>query len=594
MSRSKRLSVSSVGLVGLVVALSILCFACESGATLVASEVAASPAGFDCNVVAAPAPATLRRLTMTQYRNTVRDLTRSLLNDEAETSSVLALAALDDLPVDRREPVPQDIHGSYRRLDQTLEQIHVDGVFRVGRSLADALTEPQRIERVVGACAVVDADATNDRQCLSQFLERTGARILRKPLDADDLNFYQSVYGANVESSSAAFSDVLNVLLNAPEFLYFVEQGATEVKGQPGIYDLSAYELASRLSYHFWQTLPDDELWQAARDGSLLTPKIYANQVERLASDPRTQATMAEFFADWLKVDDLAPLGENQDPVYLAFAAPSAPSPDLRRQMIDDVLSMVAYYAWTDRTGVPELFTSELSFARDAELAGIYGVEPWDGISEPPRLTAGERPGLLTRALFLANGSASTRPIMKGVFIRRRMLCDDIPPPPAGVNAVPPELRADMTTRQTVEALTEQSGSVCASCHASMINPLGFATEGFDALGRARSEQALFNDDGSPAGSLPVDTHSIPRVTSDDVSLSAGPADLARLMLQSGKLEACLARNYFRFSYGRWEDPASDACVLERLRTRLVETGSIAEMFKEVALTPEFRQRRFE
>jgi hypothetical protein len=302
---------------------------------------------------------------------------------------------------------------------------------------------------------------------------------------------------------------------------------------------------------------------------------------------------MAEFFADWLKVEDLAPLGDNQDPVYLAFAEPSAPTPELRQHMIDDVLSMVAYYTWTERAGVPELFTSELSFARDTDLAAIYGVEPWDGKSAPPHLPAGERPGLLTRALFLANGSANTRPIMKGVFIRRRMLCDDIPPPPAGVNAVPPELRPDMTTRQVVESLTEQPGSACAVCHASMINPLGFATEGFDALGRTRSEQVMFAEDGSPAGRLPVDTRSVPRVTPEDASPSAGPSDLARLMLQSGKLEACLARNYFRFTYGRWET-AGDDCVLERLRARLVETGSIAEMLKEVALTPEFRQRRFE
>jgi hypothetical protein len=581
--------VAEVGIV-----LSLGCAACENDAPQKPAppESVPSPAAFECNAAGLPEPAVLRRLTMTQYRNTVRDVVRSLLNDEADSSSVLVQVALDDLPYDRREPVPEDIHGSFRRLDQSLEQIHVDGMFRVGRSLADALTEPQRIARVVGDCAV-DEDSANDADCLTQFLGRAGARILRRPLDAEDLEFYQSVYGSSPASSAPAYADVLDVLLNAPEFLYFVEHGAREVRGKPGVYELSAYELASRLSYHFWQTLPDAQLLQAARDGSLLEPETYAREVERLASDSRTQSTMAEFFADWLKVEDLAPLGENQDPVYLAFAAPSAPAPELRQHMIDDVLSMVAYYTWTESAGVPELFTSELSFARDGDLAAIYGVAPWDGVSAPPHLPAGERPGLLARALFLANGSASTRPIMKGVFIRKRMLCDDIPPPPAGVNATPPELRPDMTTRQVVESLTEQPGSACAVCHAAMINPLGFATEGFDALGRMRSEQVLFAEDGSPVGRLPVDTRSIPRVTPDDASPSAGPSDLARLMLQSGKLEACLARNYFRFTYGRWEN-AGDACVLERLRARLVETGSIAEMLKEVALTPEFRQRRFE
>jgi Protein of unknown function (DUF1592)/Protein of unknown function (DUF1588)/Protein of unknown function (DUF1585) len=575
------------------VVLSLACTGCEKDAPPALRDPAPSAAAFECSTAAAAEPAVLRRLTMTQYRNTLRDLVRWLLNDEVESSRVLAQAALDDLPYDRREPVPQDIHGSYRRLDQSLEQLHVDGVFRVGRSLADALAEPERLARIAGDCAV-DSDAANDQPCLTQFLERVGARILKRPLDAEDLSFYQSVAGSSSESSATPFADVMNVMLNAPEVLYFVEHGGREVPGKAGVFELTAYELASRLSYHFWQTSPDAQLWQAASDGTLLEPATYAREVGRLASDPRTQVTMAEFFADWLKVDDLAPLGENQDPVYLAFAEPSAPTPELRQHMIDDVLSMVAYYTWTERAGVPELFTSELSFARDPDLAAIYGVAAWDGVSAPPQLPPGARPGLLTRALFLANGSANTRPIMKGVFIRRRMLCDDIPPPPAGVNATPPELRSDMTTRQVVESITEQPGSACAVCHAALINPLGFATEGFDALGRTRSEQALFAENGAPAGSLPVDTHSIPRVTPDDGSSSAGPADLAQLMLQSGKLEACLARNYFRFTYGRWENSASDGCVLERLRARLVETGSIAEMLKEVALTPEFRQRRFE
>lgn len=564
-----------------------------AGAPSPAAEGGRPAAAFACDSAAVPEPARLQRLTMTQYRNTLRDLVRFLLDDEAESSAVIAQAALDDLPEDRREPVPQDIHGSYRRLDQSLEQIHVDGAYRVGTALASALTEPARFGRVAGAC-VADADPANDAQCFMQFLERIGPRVLRRPLAADDRAFYQGVYGSDPTSSPSAYAEVINVLLNAPELVYLVEHGERAVAGKPGVYELSAHELASRLSYHFWQTMPDAELWQAAQDGSLLAPAGYERQVERLASDSRTRQTMAEFFADWLKVEDLAPLGQNQDPVYLAFAASSAVTPALREHMIDDVLSMVAYYTWTQPSGLPELWTSELSFARDSDLAEIYGVAPWDGVSEPPQMPPGQRPGFLTRALFLANGSANTRPIMKGVFARRRLLCDDIPPPPAGVNAVPPELRPDLTTRQVVEALTEQPASECAVCHAALINPLGFATEGFDALGRFRTEQVLFAPDGARLGSLPVDTRSVPRVTAADSTPSGGPADLMQLMLQSGKLEACLARNYFRFTYGRWEDSAGDACVLERLRSRLVETGSIAEMLKEVALTPEFRQRRFE
>lgn len=532
----------------------------------------------------------LRRLTMTQYANSLRDLVRMALGDGSEADSVIAQAALAALPTDRREPVPQDPHGSYRRLDQSLEQIHVDESYRVAGALAAALTEPERLGNVVGTCAV-DDDPDNDGACLQQFLERFGARVLRRPLDAEELDFYRGVYGPDPASSAAAYADVIHVLLSAPELLYFVEHGAREIAGRPGIVELSDFELASRLSYHFWQTTPDDELWSAALDGSLHTPSVYERQVERLASDPRARQTLREFYADWLQVEDLPALGDDQGPVYRAFAQPNAVTPALRQDMIDDVLDMLSYYTWAQPAGLQALFTSPFSFARSAELAAIYGSEMWDGVSAPPLMP--QRTGLLTRALFLANASPNTRPIMKGVFIRRRLLCDDIPPPPAGVNAVPPELRSDMTTRQVVEALTEQPESQCAVCHATLINPLGFATESYDALGRFRTQQALFAPDGTSAGSLPVDTRVLPQVTGGDARGAAGAAELAALMLQSGKLDMCFARNYFRFTFGRWEDEARDASVLERLRARLVRTDNLEQMLREVAFAAEFRERRF-
>jgi len=97
-------------------------------------------------------------------------------------------------------------------------------------------------------------------------------------------------------------------MLSSPELLYFVEHGQDEVPDHPGSHALSAYELASRLSYHFWQTLPDDALWQAAQDGSLLEPTVLAREVERLIADPRTRATMADWFSDWLELDNLPAL----------------------------------------------------------------------------------------------------------------------------------------------------------------------------------------------------------------------------------------------------------------------------------------------
>ena len=555
---------------------------------------ALAPPKFVCDESQGFGSAPLRRLTMTQYRNTVRDLVRWALLDTSAADRLLLAAELDAVPEDRREPTPRDPHGSYRRLDQAVGQTHVEATFRVASKLGGLLAADEQRETVVGSCAV-DDDATNDEECLLDFLQRFGARALRRPLDEDDVSFYRAVYGGGGSTAdSAAYADVISVMLSSPEFLYFVEHGTEEIPDEPGTYQLSAYELASRLSYHFWQTLPDDQLWRTAQDGSLLSPAVLSREVERLLDDPRTRATMAELFSDWLRLDEIPAFDAlAQDPAYAAFAGPDLPGPELRQQVIDEALDMLAYFTWTDPAGLEALFTSPQSFARGEALSDLYGSEPWDGSSEPPTLP-GERPGLLTRAWFLASNTATSRPILRGVLLRKRLLCDELSPPPQNANLTPPAATSDQTTREAIEALTEQPGSSCAGCHATLINPLGYAFEGFDALGRLRVEQQLFSEDGEAAGALPVDTRSVPQVSLGDMRETAGPHDLTELLLQSGKLEACLARHYFRFTFARYEDAARDGCALERLRARLAESGKIRDLLKEAALLPALARRRFE
>jgi hypothetical protein len=505
----------------------------------------AGVATFACHEPAAAAPQGLRRLTMTQYRNTVRDLTRWALGDPLDAEIVVSLAGLDALPTDRREPTPDDPHGGYRRLDQALEQTHVDETFHVASALGRALSMPERLTTIAGACAV-DGDTANDEACSTDFVRRFGGRALRRPLDADDERFYRVVFGGDPSAGAAAYGDVITVLLSSPEFLYFVEHGASEVAGRPGRYQLTAYELAARLSYHFWQTLPDEQLARAADDGSLLDPAVLDREIDRLLTDPRARETMAELFNDWLGLDRV---------------------PALHPHARSEALDLLAYYTWTDPAGIEALLTSERSFTESTELANAYAAEP--------------RAGLLTRAWFLASGGPITRPIQRGVFIRRKLLCDDIAPPPANVSALLPAAREGKTTRQATEELTEQPGTACASCHASAINPLGFAFEGFDARGRTRVDEA----------GVAIDTSTVPQVTRGDTRSASGPHELVELMLASGKVEACLARNYFRFTFGRLEQLDSDGCALERLRARLADSGLIRDMLEEAALLPEMRER---
>jgi len=555
-----------------------------------------TPVNFACDAAAKPPVATLRRLTMAQFRNTVSDLAAFALASTSAGATVMTELAspLGELPDDRREAVPQDLHGSYRRLDQSLQQIHVESTYDVGVALGVALTTTARLGTVVGSCAT-DTSTSNDATCLDSFIKKFGARALRRPLTTDEVTFYTTAYGSSATASAAAYADLIGLFVTAPEFMYFVEHGDTAVSGQTGAYDVSPYELASRLSYQLWQTGPDDALLAAAADGSLRDATTYNAQVTRLLADPRARPALDEFFADWMKVEDLPAMdAKNADATFKTFAGADLPDSKLRQAMIDDVVGMLDYYTWTSPAGISALMNSDLSFARDARLAKLYGASAWNGTGAPPMLPAGQRPGLLTRALFLSTGTANTRPIMKGVFVRTNILCDTIPPPPPGANAKPPELGPNMTTRESVEALTEMPGTICASCHGPAINPLGFATEGFDSLGRFRTAQRLFDASGTETGTKAVNTMTVPQVNYGDTASISTPAELMSLMLTSGKVEACLARNFFRYTYGRWEDTTTDGCALEDARKALANGGNVADLAAAAVKTAQFKRRTFQ
>lgn len=548
---------------------------------------AVSPTTFECdpNLLAQGPP--LRRLSKKQYVNSVKDLvarmlegTPSAITDTRELDSLLA-----DVPQDERLKLPQELHGTYRRLDQRVQQPHVDAWYAAGIDLGQWLTTEARFGDLIGDC-----DASGDGlECVEAVIGRLGRVAFRRPLASEEIAFYRGFYAPSTGIDRAGFADVIAALLNAPDFLYVVEARGEELTDRPGTFQLTAHELAARLSYHFWNAPPDAELSALADSGALLEPDTYRAQVARLFDDERTAAAVTDFYGEWLKLDDLSELDRNNDSaLFQAFAGENLPSGELRDAMRDEVFELLHHYTFTQPGGVEQLLTSPYSFAVSSELAELYGAEAWNGLGTPPSL-GNQRPGLLTRAAFLATGTANTRPIMRGLFIRTTLLCDSIAPPPAEAGATPPELSPNLTTREVVEQLT--APDACYGCHQTFINPLGFALEGFDGLGRLRTEQRLFDDAGNEIGQKPIDTRSIPQVVLGDDTPSTGPADLVRAIAQSGKVEACLARQYFRFTFGRWEQVASDGCTLEQMRQAVASEAGLAGLLRDVASSDAFQTR---
>ena len=571
-----------------------------------------SPTHFTCDETQKPAIEQLRALTTVQYTNTLTDLVSAALGDPSAGQKLLsesstALAALPpNVPI-----VPQNSvafaaafpDGGWLRADQDIQFGRVQAFYNIGEQLGKALTSPTRLGQVVGSCAT-DADSTNDASCLKSFIQNFGARALRRPVTDSDVTFYSGVYGSNTLADPAAYADVIAAMLSAPELLYFVEHGDAAVASLTGVYALSAFELASRLSYQAWDAAPDSALLAAAADGSLLDPAVYQEQVDRLYADPKAEDALHRFFTDYIEVESSGgPRGtgglnyhklslRDSDPLFKAYAGADLPADSLAQHLADDATAMLDYYTWTAPGTLHDLLTSELSFAQADDVAKIYGVPAWDGHSSPPAFPAGQRPGLFTRALFLAAG-ADTSPILKGIYLRRYVLCDTIgPPPPAAANAMVPITTAQ-TTRQATETLT--SVSPCSACHTSFINPLGFATENFDGLGRFRTEQTLYAADGTVAAKLPIDTAVTPHVgMGDSTTMVKGPSELMSEIEASQKPGACLVRNYFRYTFGRFEDLSADGCTLEAVRKTMDSGGHLVDFWKAVVTTPAFKQRTFE
>lgn len=533
---------------------------------------------FSCSDTPVPS-APLARLSRLQYENTLRDLLRAELPSHAELVWQAIAPTLADLPPDSASKI-----APFATMDQAATQQHIDTYFRVGQAVAQALTaEPARVQ------ALLACEGKAERECIDAYLRRFARRAFRHAPSASELSFLREVY-ADSRISVEALRDVIVVVLNAPMFLYRVELGADPLPGGRA-FALSGYELATRLAYHFWQTTPSDELLAQAESGALARDESYARVVGSMLADERAEASMRTFVREWLHLDALRPLElALGDPAYDAFVGADAPSPELRDAMIDETLDSFVFHVQRDDSFADWLL-SPYSFAQDPQLAAIYRTPRWSGSGEPPRFPEGERAGLLTRGALLATGTTNTRPIMRGVFVRERLLCDELAPPPANAASLPAETTGTLSTREIVERLTEQPGSNCSGCHARQINPLGFVLESYDALGRVRTSETRYDESGRVLVQKPLVTEAVPRVWSDDESAVDSALELGQRIAESGKAEACFARHYLRFAYGRSETEQVDGCALEAVRSALREGRSLQQALEAPALRPEFRQR---
>jgi hypothetical protein len=333
--------------------------------------------------------------------------------------------------------------------------------------------------------------------------------------------------------------------------------------------------------------MPDEQLFAAASDGSLLSDEGYQAEVERLFADPRTRETVQKFWHEWYHLEGFG--GFVFTPAFSAFVDGADVDNDLHDEMVGELDALLDYYTYDAGGTYRDVLTTNLVFAESDRVAALYGVEAWDGSSAPAAFAEGERSGLLTRAAMLVAGNELTNPIKRGTFVLHSILCQDLSPPsnlPAEALALP-EADPNLSTRQRFEQKTASDD--CAGCH-NVLNPLGFALEPYDALGRYRSEERIFDDEGNLENTVPIDPV-VDVVLGSQAATVQNPVEYSQLLAENPVVDECFARQYFRYTYRR-DEQTGDSCALSSLRDRVAPGGSLESALRDVALSPAFRERR--
>ncbi|HEX7671876.1 MAG TPA: DUF1592 domain-containing protein, partial [Polyangiaceae bacterium] len=402
-----------------------------------------------------------------------------------------------------------------------------------------------------------------------------------------------------VRTPGEAIRAMIVVTLSSPRFVNHVEIDGTAVGGKEDLLQLTPYETASRLSYLFWQTMPDAALFTAAEDGSLATQAGFAEQLDRVFQDSRTRDTLWQFWNEWFRLEKFTGF-ETTRPGFQSLAAGAPigqPGHDYYADMTAEIRDLTEAFTFGASHTVADLLTTDVSVTRSADLAGLYGVTPWAGSGDYPVLPAGTRTGILQRSALLVSNLELTNPFHRGALVRRNVLCDPLPQPdpnslPPG-SLDPPPVTAAQTTRQRYQAKIEGK-NLCLGCHTQFAD-IGYVLESFDALGRYRAVERVYDEQtGKELAQLPIDTNGIVHVTPDDQRPVASAAELNQRLVESQKVEACMATKYFSFATRRIAEESSlDMCAVQDLGQLLKDSSvGLGGAFRRVALGSVFSRRK--
>jgi hypothetical protein len=497
--------------------------------------------------------APVRRLTNVEYENTVRDLLGGSMPPLPEQPSDVVLEG--SFENDATSLGPSDVRIARYEIAAT--------------ELGEYAANDSEVRARILPCDPVDDPAA----CGRTFVESFGRRTFRRPLTAEELDRWGSFF--EQQRSSIDFDAAIQLtvagMLQSPQFLYRLEDQADPMDQDQLL--LTQYEVANRLSYLLWETMPDDELLEAAARNELETEAQIEAQARRMLADNRARAAIRNFHRQWLDLDRV--LDDDKVPELFPMWSEQA-----QWSAREESLQFIERTVLEGGT-ISDLLTSNVAYVDDV-MAELYGLsapdEPWSPVELDPR----ERAGILSRIAFLAGRahSANGSPPLRGVYVMDRILCEPRLSPPADADVSVPEQDPDLGPRTNRQLFEERTApSTCQGCHVR-IDGFGFGFEDYDAAGIFRTL-----DNG-----LPVDASGVVVGIGNDGPYD-GAVELQSLLADSEVVHDCVVRQWFTYAYGRSPEPA-DACQVEALQQSFLDNGgSIIELLVDIVTQPEFRLR---
>ncbi len=500
-----------------------------------------------CSDAPTPGPAPLRRLSHEEYQNIVVDL----LGDEA-----LARTVTQDFISD---PVSLGFRNSARFLDVKL--VMAQEYMKAAETLSTRAVSTATLP------TIAPCHATGDEACARRVIEGFVRKLYRRTLTTDEVNTYLAVYrqGRTGTNFATGVEWVLLAAFQSPHFLY-----RPEVDGSSEQRALSPVELASRLSFFLWRSMPDEALLTAAETGQLTTREDVERAARRMLTDEKAERVF-EFFEQWFDIDELPSMARNPT------TFPGL-SPTLARDLREEARQFVKHAVLEDGASLKDLLTGQYGWV-NGSLAAHYGLTGITGAAfQKVQWTSGKRGGLFMTSGSLISHDKLTRTsiVNRGLRVRTLLLCQTVPSPP---DDVPLSLGPiDATFSQGDRLAAHRTNASCAGCHA-LLDPLGEPFENIDAVGRERTVdeagRAL-----KTAGSI-VNTQNVNGPVTDGM-------DLMNTLAGSAEVQECMVRQLFRFGHGRSEETA-DLCSRQRaLEAFSNNAWNVKELFVAMTQTDDF------